>query len=963
MSKKEASKGKGGKKAGKQKKSKEKLTALMGIPCPDEFQGDMPPWMREPFPDEMWEPEGDMPSWMMDRYSDEMWGPDEHVPPDMREPFPEPRFRGPMPPGMRGPFPGPRFRGPMPPGMRGPFPGPRFREPMPPEMRDHLPGPRSKGPMRPEMRGPFPGPRSEGPMPPEMRRPLPRPRSEGPMPPEMRDHLPWPRGEGHMPPEMRDHLPWPRGEGPMPPEMRDHLPGPRSGPMPPEMRDHLPGPRSEGPMPPEMRDHLPWPRGEGHMPPEMRDHLPWPRGEGPMPPEMRDHLPGPRSGPMPPEMRDHLPGPRSEGPMHPEMRDHFPGLRSEGPMPPEMHGSFPGPQRREPLFPHLDGMCEHRGPVPPMTQGMSQNEMCEPRRNVPPWAGGPNAPPCAPWPEAGVDAGKPGPSPAVWQEEWEKYDPAQGENYSFPSGSHSSDHFASSKVANDHYLQESAARILESFGLTNEDLEELSLYPEDQLKPENMPEILKEIRMKKAAHQLPELPSQEPFGGDGFNSPSAAQTAMAPVISESWRMNCPTPSMISDYNGSSPRLFPHTCALCKIECKHLRGWLLHLNTAVHLESCRQLCQQYPEWKLEDTSFNGRSENQTQSHWWDSSSLGHSSSGQVKQLSRSRSRSPLHRREKSPAEAVGNPKNDPQPAALSALVEKSVSQAMSMLQTGGTGAAGLAVLPSLQLDSAALSLGLVSMMQLVATQVVQTVLSSQETASEQAKLNTTPLTPQPSTSASGSTFKTEAAAKIVPPPAGGVQQWGPKRVLICGHGVIAQASRRAERSLCGSQLGLRSSLVSIEWLGFPGLFWDQLLPTLTPYLEASPPPDIVVLHLGENDVVKWTSMALSLRIREDLARIREKVPGIGLLWSFFLERLACPPGENLQRYRRARYKINRDVKKAVEAAGGASIPHSSIRALCPNLYQRDGVRLSDTGCDHFLKNLKQGLMDFLHSKGE
>lgn len=53
------------------------------------------------------------------------------------------------------------------------------------------------------------------------------------------------------------------------------------------------------------------------------------------------------------------------------------------------------------------------------------------------------------------------------------------------------------------YTNESASSILASFGLSNEDLEELSRYPDDQLTPENMPLILRDIRMRKMAHQFP----------------------------------------------------------------------------------------------------------------------------------------------------------------------------------------------------------------------------------------------------------------------------------------------------------------------------------------------------------------------------------------------------------------------------------------------------------------------------
>uniref|UniRef100_A0A8C3V0H1 Zinc finger protein 638 n=1 Tax=Catharus ustulatus TaxID=91951 RepID=A0A8C3V0H1_CATUS len=69
------------------------------------------------------------------------------------------------------------------------------------------------------------------------------------------------------------------------------------------------------------------------------------------------------------------------------------------------------------------------------------------------------------------------------------------------------------------YTPESASSILASFGLSNEDLEELSRYPDDQLTPENMPRILREIRIRKLGHAVPGLHAasrgEEPAGDGG----------------------------------------------------------------------------------------------------------------------------------------------------------------------------------------------------------------------------------------------------------------------------------------------------------------------------------------------------------------------------------------------------------------------------------------------------------------
>ncbi|XP_053199124.1 uncharacterized protein LOC128383541 [Scomber japonicus] len=57
----------------------------------------------------------------------------------------------------------------------------------------------------------------------------------------------------------------------------------------------------------------------------------------------------------------------------------------------------------------------------------------------------------------------------------------------------------------------------------------------------------------------------------------------------------PTPAMMHDYAAASPRIFPHTCVLCNKECTHMKDWICHQNTSLHLESCKLLRRQYPQW--------------------------------------------------------------------------------------------------------------------------------------------------------------------------------------------------------------------------------------------------------------------------------------------------------------------------------------------------------------------------------
>ncbi|NXV79626.1 ZN638 protein, partial [Atlantisia rogersi] len=106
-----------------------------------------------------------------------------------------------------------------------------------------------------------------------------------------------------------------------------------------------------------------------------------------------------------------------------------------------------------------------------------------------------------------------------------------------------------------------------------------------------------------------EGPIRSPFG--------IVKASWLPVFLQSGAQKIkrlPTPSMMNDYYATSPRIFPHMCSLCNIECTHMKDWILHQNTPSHIESCRQLRQQYPDWNPESHSSKrnagDRKENQT-----------------------------------------------------------------------------------------------------------------------------------------------------------------------------------------------------------------------------------------------------------------------------------------------------------------------------------------------------------------
>uniref|UniRef100_A0A670ZTJ7 RRM domain-containing protein n=1 Tax=Pseudonaja textilis TaxID=8673 RepID=A0A670ZTJ7_PSETE len=499
-----------------------------------------------------------------------------------------------------------------------------------------------------------------------------------------------------------------------------------------------------------------------------------------------------------------------------------------GNMPPRPRGpSMPDPTPRGPFQRPGPGPGGHQRQFPPNSDGMPQRFMGSEMR-----------------------AGFPRPNVQVPPR---RMDPRQAQQQKmegcgshwdnpFPPGNNSQNQPIPGRMADypppvqSRYTNESVSSILASFGLSNEDLEELSRYPDDQLTPENMPLILRDIRMRKMGHQVPSLPLQssekENFRSDeghgsmvkgkvidygheskyrydegplevkvygsegppkdtpkGFQTqqappvsitskqmnaveelirqmgfqrntsntpsffpvdtpnkmpglgspstgtgvapavqpimppvapplprpaippvrqalppPSVARPMMSPmnqgppppfapemlggmnrreriheesrpspsappepgpaakpfrkeiegpikspfgVVKASWlpvfsKMDAqkmkrlPTPSMMNDYYAASPRIFPHMCSLCNVECRHLKDWLLHQNSSTHLESCRQLRQQREVDRNESGTPRRRSASISPRR------SRRSSSGHARRRTRSRSRSPRHR---------------------------------------------------------------------------------------------------------------------------------------------------------------------------------------------------------------------------------------------------------------------------------------------------------------------------------
>ncbi|XP_040905011.1 uncharacterized protein si:dkeyp-121d4.3 isoform X2 [Toxotes jaculatrix] len=184
---------------------------------------------------------------------------------------------------------------------------------------------------------------------------------------------------------------------------------------------------------------------------------------------------------------------------------------------------------------------------------------------------------------------------------------------------------------------------------------------------------------------------------------------------------------------------------------------------------------------------------------------------------------------------------------------------------------------------------------------------------------------------------------------------PRNVWICGHSLVYWAESRAKSPEVGMQLGMEPSKVAIWWKGIQGMTWSQLLPQLHQLKVTWPNPDVLIMHLGGNDLSTDSPTDLLASVKKDLTSMRSIFPQCVLVWSNILPRRVWRHSADSHEVDLVRTTVNRRIQNIISELGGTSLTHDNIRCgTNTGLYRADGVHLSPKGIDVFNLNLQ----DFL-----
>ena len=177
----------------------------------------------------------------------------------------------------------------------------------------------------------------------------------------------------------------------------------------------------------------------------------------------------------------------------------------------------------------------------------------------------------------------------------------------------------------------------------------------------------------------------------------------------------------------------------------------------------------------------------------------------------------------------------------------------------------------------------------------------------------------------------------------------KTILIMGSSIIYWAHQRAV-AVNSTDLDLEN--YSIKWHGIRGMKWHSFMETFNS-LTNDATPDIVIIHLGSNDISFNNPHPLINKMKTDICLAMEKFPNTVFIFSELLSRRVWGRIEGWEGERK-KLEINKEIGILMRKRGGKVITHHNIQWRDKSLFRGDGVHLTDKGNDIFIDDLSNFL---------
>lgn len=127
--------------------------------------------------------------------------------------------------------------------------------------------------------------------------------------------------------------------------------------------------------------------------------------------------------------------------------------------------------------------------------------------------------------------------------------------------------------------------------------------------------------------------------------------------------------------------------------------------------------------------------------------------------------------------------------------------------------------------------------------------------------------------------------------------------ILGHSFVFRGAMRAEARPNGRQLGFDREEVVVRWLGKRGMKWSDVMPEFNRFARLDRPPDVLVLHVGGNDLGVRPFRELIRDVKFDLLRLWALYPRVVTVWSDIVPRKVWREARDADKINKARNKVD------------------------------------------------------------
>ncbi|XP_036068963.1 uncharacterized protein LOC118599030 [Oryzias melastigma] len=183
------------------------------------------------------------------------------------------------------------------------------------------------------------------------------------------------------------------------------------------------------------------------------------------------------------------------------------------------------------------------------------------------------------------------------------------------------------------------------------------------------------------------------------------------------------------------------------------------------------------------------------------------------------------------------------------------------------------------------------------------------------------------------------------------------VWIIGSGYYISGAQHTANQCFGENLGLNAK---ITWIGKVDMRWKNVLDTFNREVSRQrSSPDILVLHVGSNDLGNINVCDLTSEMVKDLIHLHNTFPRMKIAYSFITPRMTWAKF-NPMKINADRIRVNRTMKLNAEKFNGCVIEHPDLTPFEKALFKTDGVQFSSKGFEMFVSSIRGAIEKTLNT---